>query len=114
MHRAGSRRRHQNPRHYALQTALAWAKAIGCTRAGAIKTTFRELVYFECLHELKFIVDLIHEEGIAGMHSLISDTVSWGDPRSDPGLSIGTRAKTSQWRCEEFAAATLRGNLSGK
>jgi ketol-acid reductoisomerase len=37
-----------------------------------------ELAYFECLHELKFIVDLIHEEGIAGMHSLISDTAKWG------------------------------------
>jgi ketol-acid reductoisomerase len=64
---------------------LAWAKAIGCTRAGVIKTTFRELVYFECLHELKFIVDLIHEEGIAGMHSLVSDTATWGD------LAVGPR-----------------------
>ena len=50
-----------------------------------IKTTFRELVYFECLHELKFIVDLIHEEGIAGMHSLVSDTATWGD------LAVGPR-----------------------
>lgn len=105
----------QNSSRHAMQTALAWAKAIGCTRAGVIRTTFREetetdlfgeqavlcggvtelirsgfdtlvdagyppeLAYFECLHELKFIVDLIHEGGIAGMHSLISDTASWGD-----------------------------------
>ena len=37
-----------------------------------------ELAYFECLHELKFIVDLIHEEGLAGMRRLISDTARWG------------------------------------
>ena len=113
---------HQNPSRHALQTALAWAKAIGCTRAGVIRTTFREetetdlfgeqavlcggvtalirsgfetlvsagyppeLAYFECLHELKFIVDLIHEEGIAGMHSLISDTAKWGDLTVGPQI----------------------------
>ena len=37
-----------------------------------------ELAYFECLHELKFIVDLMHEAGIAGMMRLISDTAKWG------------------------------------
>src|SRR5918995_4279175 len=37
------------------------------------------LAYFECLHELKFIVDLIHEAGIAGMRKLISDTARWGE-----------------------------------
>jgi ketol-acid reductoisomerase len=113
---------HQNPSRHGLQTALAWAKAIGCTRAGVIKTTFREetetdlfgeqavlcggvtalirsgfetliragyapeLAYFECLHELKFIVDLIHEEGIAGMRSLISDTARWGDLTVGPQI----------------------------
>jgi ketol-acid reductoisomerase len=86
---------HQNPSKQAKQTALAWAKGIGCTRAGVIETTFRqetetdlfgeqavlcggtsaliragfdtlvaagyppELAFFECLYELKFIVDLI-------------------------------------------------------
>ena len=101
--------------------ALAWAKAIGCARAGLILTTFREetetdmfgeqavlcggttalirggfetlvragyppeLAYFECLHELKFIVDLIHDAGIAGMRDLISDTAKWGD------LTVGPR-----------------------
>ena len=45
-----------------------------------------ELAYFECLHELKFIVDLIHEEGIAGMHSLISDTAKWGDLTVGPQI----------------------------
>ena len=101
--------------------AFAWAKAIGCARAGVIETTFREetetdlfgeqavlcggttalihaafetlvragyapeLAYFECLHELKFIVDMIHEVGIAGMRDLISDTAKWGD------LTVGPR-----------------------
>jgi ketol-acid reductoisomerase len=111
----------QDPSKKAKKTALAWAKAIGCTRAGVIKTTFREetetdlfgeqavlcgglsaliragfetlvragyapeLAYFECLHELKFIVDLIHEAGIDGMRSLISETAKWGD------LSVGPK-----------------------
>jgi len=105
----------------AKRIALAWAKAIGCTRAGVIETTFREetetdlfgeqavlcggtsaliragfetlvnagyppeLAYFECLHELKFIVDLIHEAGMSGMRALISDTAKWGE------LTIGPR-----------------------
>lgn len=105
----------------AKRTALAWAKAIGSTRAGVIETTFREetetdlfgeqavlcggvsalvragfetlvragyapeLAYFECLHELKFIVDLMHEAGIHGMRSRISETAKWGD------LSVGPR-----------------------
>ena len=111
----------QDPTKRGKRTALAWAKAIGCTRAGVIETTFRdetetdlfgeqavlcggvsaliragfetltcagyapELAYFECLHELKFIVDLIHEAGIDGMRSLISETAKWGD------LSVGPR-----------------------
>src|SRR5438876_3404601 len=112
---------HQNPSRRGRQTALAWAKGIGCTRAGVLETTFREetetdlfgeqavlcggtsaliragfetlvdagyppeLAYFECLHELKFIVDLIYEEGIAGMRRLISDTAKWGE------LTIGPK-----------------------
>ena len=94
---------HQDRSRHAKQTALAWAKGIGCTRAGVLETTFREetetdlfgeqavlcggtsaliragfdtltragypaeLAYFECLHELKFIVDLIHAAGLTGM-----------------------------------------------
>ncbi len=44
-----------------------------------------ELAYFECLHELKFIVDLMHERGVAGMRARISETALWGD------LTIGPR-----------------------
>jgi ketol-acid reductoisomerase len=113
---------HQNPSRHAKRTALAWAKGIGCTRAGVIETTFREetetdlfgeqavlcggtsaliragfdtlvdagyppeLAYFECLHELKFIVDLIHEAGLAGMRHLISDTARWGELTVGPKI----------------------------
>ncbi len=96
---------HQNPSRHGKQMALAWAKRIGCTRAGVMETTFREetetdlfgeqavlcggtsaliragfdtlvaagyppeLAYFECLHELKFIVDLVHKAGLSGMRN---------------------------------------------
>jgi len=119
---------HQDPSRHAKRTALAWAKAIGCTRAGVIETTFRdetetdlfgeqavlcggtsalirsgfdtlvnagyppELAYFECLHELKFIVDLIHEAGMSGMRALISDTAKWGELTVGPRI-IGARVQ---------------------
>ena len=38
-----------------------------------------EMAYFECLHEVKLIVDLIYEGGIARMHEFISDTAAYGD-----------------------------------
>jgi ketol-acid reductoisomerase len=113
---------HQNPSRKARRIALAWAKGIGCTRAGVIETTFKdetetdlfgeqavlcggmaalvrsgfetlvragyapELAYFECLHELKFIVDLMHEAGISGMRALISETAKWGDLTVGPTI----------------------------
>lgn len=43
-----------------------------------------ELAYFECLHELKLIVDLMYEGGLAGMRYSISDTAEWGDYVSGP------------------------------
>jgi ketol-acid reductoisomerase len=113
---------HQNPSRHAKRTALAWAKGIGCTRAGVMETSFREetetdlfgeqavlcggtsaliragfetlvhagyppeLAYFECLHELKFIVDLIHEAGISGMRARISETAKWGELTVGPKI----------------------------
>ena len=133
---------HQNRSGRAKRTALAWAKGIGCTRAGVIQTTFREetetdlfgeqavlcggtsaliragfetlvragyppeLAYFECLHELKFIVDLIHEAGINGMRALISDTAKWGE------LTVGPRIIDSTVRQKMEAA--LREIRSGQ
>ena len=43
-----------------------------------------EMAYFECLHEVKLIVDLMYEEGIAGMRYSISDTAEYGDYVSGP------------------------------
>ncbi|SBW28045.1 ketol-acid reductoisomerase [Protofrankia symbiont of Coriaria ruscifolia] len=104
----------------ALALALAYAKAIGGTRAGALRTTFTEetetdlfgeqavlcggasalvqagfetlveagyqpeVAYFECLHELKLIVDLMYEGGVSRMRYSISDTAEYGDVTRGP------------------------------
>jgi ketol-acid reductoisomerase len=145
----------QNPTRRAKKTALAWAKAIGCTRAGVVETTFRdetetdlfgeqavlcggvsalvragfetlvragyapELAYFECLHELKFIVDLIHEAGIHGMRSLISETAKWGDltvgPRIiDRAVQKNMEVVLQEIRSGKFARDWLRETKSGR
>ena len=106
---------HQDATGDARGLVLAYAKGIGCTRAGVIDTSFREetetdlfgeqavlcggvtelvragyetlveagydprLAYFECLHELKLIVDLLYEGGFSGMRDAISDTAEYGD-----------------------------------
>lgn len=53
-----------------------------------------EIAYFECLHELKLIVDLIYETGIQGMRKRVSDTAEYGD------LSRGKRIITDKTRKE--------------
>lgn len=53
-----------------------------------------EVAYFECLHELKLIVDLIHYEGISGMRYAISDTAEYGD------ISRGPRIVNEETRAE--------------
>jgi ketol-acid reductoisomerase len=106
---------HQDATGNAKPLTLAYARGIGCTRAGVIQTSFREetetdlfgeqavlcggtselvragfdtlvdagydprLAYFEVLHELKLIVDLMYEKGIAGMRHSISNTAEYGD-----------------------------------
>jgi ketol-acid reductoisomerase len=106
----------------AFDLALSYAKAIGGTRAGAIRTTFTEetetdlfgeqavlcggisqlvmygfetlteagytpeVAYFECLHELKLIVDLMYEGGIAKQRWSVSDTAEYGDYVSGPRI----------------------------
>ena len=52
-----------------------------------------EVAYFECMHELKLIVDLLHEGGIAKMHSFISETAKYGDLVSGPRI-ITAETKT--------------------
>jgi ketol-acid reductoisomerase len=146
---------HQNPSRHARRTTLAWAKGIGCTRAGVLETTFREetetdlfgeqavlcggtsaliragfdtlvragypreLAYFECLHELKFIVDLIHEAGIAGMRRLISDTAKWGELTVGPRIIDQTvqkrmRAALREIRSGRFAREFIEEMKTGR
>ena len=146
---------HQDFTKRAKRTALAWAKAIGATRAGVIASTFREetetdlfseqavlcggmsalvragfetlveagyapeIAYFECLHELKFIVDLMHEAGLAGMRSLISETALWGELTAGPKI-IDRHARAQMTaalrriQSGQFARELLREMRSGR
>ena len=57
-----------------------------------------EMAYFECLHELKLIVDLMNESGIAGMRFSISETAKWGDVLVGPKIidaSVKKRMKVA-------------------
>lgn len=121
---------HQDASGRAYDLALAYAKGIGCTRAGVLETTFKEetetdlfgeqavlcggvselikagfdtlveagyqpeSAYFECLHELKLIVDLIYEGGLSWMRYSVSDTAQYGD------MMIGKRIVNQQTRAE--------------
>jgi len=112
----------------ALALALAYADAIGSTRAGVLETTFGdetetdlfgeqavlcggltelvkagfetlveagydpELAYFECLHEMKLIVDLAYEGGLTGVRTGVSDTAEYGDYVGGPKV-IGEAAR---------------------
>jgi ketol-acid reductoisomerase len=71
-------------------TALVQAGFETLTEAGYAP----EMAYFECLHEVKLIVDLMYEEGIAGMRYSISDTAEYGD------LTRGPRIITAETRAE--------------
>jgi len=120
----------QDPSGDTKGVALAWSKALGGTRAGAIETSFKdetetdlfgeqavlcggsaelikagfetlveagyapELAYFECLHELKLIVDLYYEGGLSRMNYSVSDTAEYG------GMTRGIRIITENTRKE--------------
>ncbi len=71
-------------------TALVQAGFETLTEAGYAP----EMAYFECLHEVKLIVDLMYEEGIAGMRYSISDTAEYGD------LTRGPRIITDETKAE--------------
>ena len=113
---------HQNPSGQAKEQGLAYACALGCTRAGVIETTFAEetetdlfgeqavlcggvthlieagfntlveagyqpeIAYFECLNELKLIVDLIYQGGLSYMRYSVSDTAEHGDYTGGPRI----------------------------
>lgn len=121
---------HQDATGHCEDIALAYARGIGGTRAGVIKTTFAEetetdlfgeqtvlcggvveliqsgyqtlvnagyqpeIAYFETLHELKLIVDLIYEGGPRAMWYSVSDTAEYG------GMTVGPRIITDATRQE--------------
>lgn len=113
---------HQDHSGQAKPFALAYARGLGCTRAGVIETTFAEetetdlfgeqvvlcggvaalveagfntlveagyqpeIAYFECLHELKLIVDLFYRGGLSYMRYSVSDTAEHGDYTGGPRI----------------------------
>ncbi len=78
-----------------------------------------EVAYYECLHELKLIVDLLHEGGVAKMHQFISETAKWGDLLSGPRV-INRKVKTEMEgvlkdiQTGKFARVWIRENKTGK
>ena len=139
----------------ALQTALAYARAIGCTRAGVIETTFAEetetdlfgeqavlcggvsalvragfetlveagyqpeIAYFECLHELKLIVDLMYRGGLSYMRYSVSDTAEHGDYTGGPRVvTQETRREMTRMlgeiRSGAYARAWMAENAAGR
>jgi ketol-acid reductoisomerase len=140
---------------HARELVLAYAKGIGCTRAGVIETTFKDetetdlfgeqavlcggvtelvragyetlveagydprLAYFECLHELKLIVDLMYEKGITGMRYSISNTAEYGDlTRGKRVIGEPTRQAMRQLLADiqsgEFAREWIAENRAGQ
>lgn len=139
----------------AKQLALAYAKAIGGTRAGVIETTFEEetetdlfgeqavlcggvtelikagfdtlvgagyqpeIAYFEVLHELKLITDLIQEVGISGMRRRVSNTACYGDLTRGPMIINARTRKVMQKILKEvksgkFAREWIKENETGR
>jgi len=118
----------QDPSGTARARTLAYARAIGATRAGVLETTFKEetetdlfgeqallcggvsalikaafetlveagyqpeLAYFETMHELKLIVDLMYRGGLNFMRFSVSDTAEYGDYVSGPRVAEGVKA----------------------
>lgn len=134
---------------------LAYARALGSTKAGLIETTFAEetetdlfgeqavlcggvtsliqagfetlveagyqpeIAYFECLHELKLIVDLIYEGGIGRMRYSVSNTAEYGDLTRGPRIiDDRTRAEMKKMleevRSGQFAREWILENVAGR
>src|SRR5438067_5304015 len=146
---------HQDRSGHALADALAYAKGIGCTRAGVLATTFAEetetdlfgeqavlcggtaalvkagfetlvkngyqpeVAYFECLHELKLIVDLMYRGGLNYMRHSVSDTAEYGDYHAGARIvTDATRAAMQQLLDEvkdgSFARRWIAENRAGR
>ncbi|MFA6850711.1 MAG: ketol-acid reductoisomerase [Selenomonadaceae bacterium] len=130
----------------AMEIALAYARGIGGTKAGVIKTTFREetetdlfgeqavlcggvthliqngfetlveagyqpeIAYFECFHEMKLIVDLMYEGGMANMRRSISDTAEYGDYMIGPRIVTEDTKKEMKKVLKEIQEGTFARN----
>ena len=78
-----------------------------------------EVAYYECLHELKLIVDLLHEGGLAKMHKYISHTAKWGDLTRGPRVVNKATKKEMRKILGEiqdgsFARVWIRENKTGR
>ncbi len=74
-----------------------------------VKAGYRpEIAYFECLHEMKLIVDLMYEGGIAGMYHSVSDTAEYGGMKSGPKVINGDTRK----RMEDILENIRNGNFA--
>jgi ketol-acid reductoisomerase len=146
---------HQDADGECRKIGMAYARALGSTRAGVIETTFAEetetdlfgeqavlcggvtaliqagfetlveagyqpeIAYFECLHELKLIVDLIYEGGIGRMRYSVSNTAEFGDMTRGPRI-IDDRTRLemkkilAEIRSGEFAREWILENLAGR
>jgi ketol-acid reductoisomerase len=146
---------HQDASGSAKAFALAYAKGLGCTRAGVLETTFAEetetdlfgeqavlcggvsalveagfntlveagyqpeIAYFECLHELKLIVDLFYQGGLSYMRYSVSDTAEHGDYTGGPKIITDeTRKAMKQMlmdiRSGAYAEAWIDENANGR
>jgi ketol-acid reductoisomerase len=78
-----------------------------------------EVAYYECMHELKLIVDLLHEGGMTKMHEFISETAKWGDLTSGPRV-VNAKTKKEMGRIlkdiqkGKFAKQWIEENKAGK
>ncbi len=145
----------QNASGHALEDALAYARALGCTRAGVLLTTFTEetetdlfgeqavlcggvsalvkagfetlvaagyqpeVAYFECMHELKLIVDLFYQGGLNYMRYSVSDTAEYGDyVAGSKIINDQTRSSMQQLLSNiqdgSFAQEWIRENRNGR
>src|SRR5579871_4750983 len=146
---------YQNHTGEAKNIALAYARAIGGTRAGVLETTFQEetetdlfgeqtvlcggttalvkaafetlvdagyqpeIAYFECLHELKLIVDLMYRGGLNYMRYSISDTAEYGDMTRGPKIiddhvRATMKETLRQIQSGEFAREWILENRAGR
>jgi ketol-acid reductoisomerase len=145
----------QNVSGQAHEKALAYAKGLGCTRAGVLETTFTEetetdlfgeqavicggvaalvkagfetlveagyqpeVAYFECMHELKLIVDLFYQGGLNYMRYSVSDTAEYGDYHAGPRIiteqtKAAMRELLAEIQSGAFAEEWIEENYQGR